>query len=516
MADDQMLKGQQEIDPAVSDTGFPVPVPQGDTTQLGSGISLPTEHLNRRSPEVFVRQFIDMRGLEVRFDGSLVVTGRPVIALTQSMVDEVLATDRLDASNLIDQMTIYAKTHGYLFKRGDLAAAMREVVRVDQKQRHNTVIRPLLVDYLTEDEECRAKQQWDEIGKLFEMEGSLAVAILQHFIWQILQKPLGRPVTHHLMPIVFSSVQGSGKTTFVKKFLGPLKELASDAALLSDFADRRSGDIYRYPAVLMDDLEKVPSSMVPILKSVLTAPRIRRRQLGSSFTTGIAQNTTLIGTANAPINQLIEDETGHRRFATLPFRNGQVTKGGEDDVWKIVESVDYDLLWRSVKAFQPSPIEAHLAALMQHQGVGQLESPLIRWLNNLNLQSEEVLRITTRHGIRAQGLHNLYVVKTDANISQPRFAEEMQRYLLRPDARFADKIKVESGILYRLRSTSGNPADPSSPSVTANSAASGSTGPADASGSTGPADASDPTGRALTSPPSQPNAAPITLVSPGL
>jgi hypothetical protein len=41
----------------------------------------------------------------------------------------------------------------------------------------------------------------------------LCIAIFQHFIWQVKQKVLGRAVVFHLMPIVMSSVQGSGNRT---------------------------------------------------------------------------------------------------------------------------------------------------------------------------------------------------------------------------------------------------------------------------------------------------------------
>lgn len=467
---------------AVDDAGVQMPQEQDRQPQNDLAVPAHEVQLDRRSSEAFVRQFLEMRDLEVRFDGTLVLQGKPVTALMASMVDEVLDLDRLDAANLADQMVLYAKYHGYPFKRGDIAAATREVIRAAQRERHKTVMRPFLVGSLAPAELNAAGHQWDQLGALFDMDPRLATAVLQHFIWQVLQKAVNRPVDHHLMPVIFSRIQGSGKTTFAKKFLSPLRDLASDAALLSDFADRRSADIYRFPAVLMDDLEKVPSSMVPILKSVLTAQRIRRRRLGSSFTAGITQSATLLGTANAPVSELIDDETGHRRFAMMPFRNGQVAKGGQEDVWKIVEAVDYDLLWRSVDAFQPSPIQPHLAALLLHQGAGQPESPLLRWLKTLDLQSEAVLRITTRYGVRAQGLHDLYVAQTNTSVSPKRFADEMQRYLLLPDGQFADKVRTESGVLYRPRpkaaAVSANPSDPS-PSGAGDSVAAGAAGPSD-------------------------------------
>ena len=73
-------------------------------------------------------------------------------------------------------------------------------------------------------ERARAEEEWHRLANsVFTTEAALAAAVLKHFIWQVKQKLLRRPVKHHLMPVVFSPEQGSGKTTFVQKFLGPLQ-----------------------------------------------------------------------------------------------------------------------------------------------------------------------------------------------------------------------------------------------------------------------------------------------------
>src|SRR5690349_21738563 len=60
-------------------------------------------------------------------------------------------------------------------------------------------------------------------------------------------------------------------------------------AVLSDFADKRSGDIYRFPVLFIDDMEKIDPRLVPVLKSLVTSERFRRRRLGSSVSTTIPQ-----------------------------------------------------------------------------------------------------------------------------------------------------------------------------------------------------------------------------------
>ncbi len=398
--------------------------------------------LSAIDPVAFVRAFMARQKVEVRFDGSLHMKGRPLRAESPEMVEEYLGIARIDPFSLTDLMLVYIKVHNYKFTKGDIDRALRIVTREHQQGRHQTVLRPLF-DPLTEQEQERAKLAWVRLGAtLFDMDDGLAVAIFQHFAWQVKQKTLDRPVLHHLMPIAFSAVQGSGKTTFANRWLSPLRELATSAALLSDFADPRSGDIYRYPVVFIDDVEKLDRATVPKLKGLLTAGGIRRRRLGTSTSVGFRQVATLFGTANSPIEELVTDATGHRRFAMLPFRNGQVAKGGDPEVWKVVSATDYVLLWRSVNAFKPSPIEPYLAELYRHQAVGQPKDVLLNWLRDLDLNSEEVSWITIRHGVRSQGLHDLYCAQTGVEISGPKFAAEMARHASDPTVPFGPKFKT--------------------------------------------------------------------------
>lgn len=364
-------------------------------------------------------------------------------------MNAVLAVEPLEICDLVDLMLIDCKREHYNFRKGDIDRATRQVIREESHQRRNTVIGPLLKG-LSEPDRVKAQEQWFRVGALFEIDQLLANAILRHFIWQVFQKVLGRPLVHHLMPVVIDPIQGSGKTTFVTKFLGPLRELATGPTLLSEIADRRSGDIFRYPVVNVDDVERLPPALVPVLKSLLTAEHVRRRRLGTSMSFGIRQKATPIGTANTSIQELIEDDTGHRRFAELPFRNGNAAKGGDPEIWQIVNSTNFDVLWRSVDAFAGSPILDHLNDLVRHQARLALKNPLVEWLQGLDLQSEALLRITRPPGVQAQGLHNLYLAQRGTDISPIRFAEAMRRCFLDPDVPFGGKLKTDAGTFYRF------------------------------------------------------------------
>ena len=120
-------------------------------------------------------------------------------------------------------------------------------------------------------------------------------------------------------------------------------------------------------------------------------------------------------------------------------------KGGDPEVWRIVSSSNFELVWRSVDAFGPSPILSHLEDLARHQGRWAPKDPLLQWLQGLDLKSEVMLRISNRHGVEAQALHNLYVAQTGANISPQRFAEAMQRLLHGPGGAIWRQKKARAG-----------------------------------------------------------------------
>jgi hypothetical protein len=399
----------------------------------------------------FVRNYINNQQIEVLFDGTLFLRGRPLQATTPDEVAAVLAVDAPSVPELLDELFFFAKNSGLRAKKAELSAALRQVLRAEKRRRYQAIMNPLITDDVAS--RAQAAEQWDRLGALFDMDRKLAVAVLQHFCWSVKQKQLSRPVVHHCMPIIFSPAQGTGKTVFLRRFVSPLRELAADSVLFSDLADRRSGDIFRFPVLLLDDMEQIPTSMVPVLKSVLTSDTLRRRRLGTSSSDGIRQCSLPIGTSNQTIHELVEDGTGHRRFVMMPFRNGVIAKGGDADVWEIVNSTDYNMLWRAVDAFAPSPLLPLLAELRAHQGVVSSKGGILEWVRGLDLESEPVRNLTTKRGLRAQGLHTLFMAQTGSDISPKRFSDEMNRCALRPDTPFGDKIKIETGWLYRLKAT---------------------------------------------------------------
>ncbi len=391
-----------------------------------------------------VAVFLEREGIEILFDGTLRSRTAPSAAHRAEEIAGFLAVEEIDGPWLIDELMTEVRANGLKMRKTDVERAVRRLTREAQKSRRQAIVEPLLMpDVRATDEAATA---WSLLAAtVFETDAALCVGCLQHFVWQVKRKLLGLPIRHHLMPVIWSPLQGGGKTTFVRKFLAPLRELATGPVLLSDFTDKRSGDIYRFPALFVDDMEQIEAKLIPVLKSLVTSEGLRRRKLGTSMSEGHRQRTTLIGTANSAIDALVADATGNRRFASLRFRNGKVETGGDAAVWPAIDTVDYGLLWRSVDVFGAAPIEAHLEALVALQEIGRAPDPVLVWLRTLDLGSARVTGITTRQGIKASDLHDLYCEQTNSTLTLTRFGECMRTHVLDPTVPFGPKVKKETG-----------------------------------------------------------------------
>lgn len=356
------------------------------------------------------------------------------------------------AERVLDAVMDEVRDKGLGIPTAVVQRAVRRVIREDRRARENTVMRPLLYDRVDPAERARAGAMWARLVEaIIDLDTAFGVAVLQHFIWQVKRKQLRLAVCHHLMPVIVSRVQGGGKTTFVIRFLGPLEELASATALLSDIADPRSGEILESPAVFIDDVERLTERQSPVLKSLMTTDAFSRRRLQTSKADNRRQCATLIGTANESVSRLIADPSGHRRFAELPFHNGAVAKGGNPEVWRAVDETDYGLLWRSVNGFGPSPILDHLPALAAAQAAAAPVDRLRECLVGLDLRSEQVQGISERDGVPAEKLRLLVCEKLFEEIKANAFSERMAVLVHDPAVPFKPKKRVAAGNVYPFK-----------------------------------------------------------------
>lgn len=270
--------------------------------------------------------------------------------------------------------------------------------------------------------------------------------MLKKFIYQVKRKSLGLNVERHLMPVIQNRVHGGGKTSLVNKLLEPIGELQSGPTLFDDYIDRRSGALYNYPVIFIDDIARVRPDEISTLNGVITGDAIQRRKLGTSQTVRIRQASTLIGTCNKELSELLPDETGNRRFAVLPFRNGAAEKGGDPEVWQIINSINFSLLWLSVDVFGDDPILPELESLERWQGYHRKRSTLENWLRDFDVNSPEALRIIDTRGVKVSDLFKLYQNQTGESTTLTKFGTELGRLVSSKVGPFLRKERLAGGV----------------------------------------------------------------------
>ena len=411
--------------------------------------------------EDFVEEYLGQHRIEIFFDDSVKYIGALEKAETPLDVKAYLLAEKLDLKILLDSMMLEQRARKLKLAKADV---QRALAHARDKRRQERVLRLFSSvggrnPYFSEFKQSQVDADWLRLAQaLFEPNAELVAACLKHFVWQVKRKILGRSVDRPLMPVIFSPEQGTGKTTFVRKFLSPLCELVALSSF-SQYADQRSLELYRFPVLFMDDADGGDKKQVPEVKSLMTADRVFRRVLGTSLTAATQQLSSLIGTTNYPIETVIADETGHRRFVSLRFRNGKVEAGGTAEVWQAVRDMDPVALWRSVNEFEDSPLAERLSELYAHQKQFGTPDVVLEWLLHLDMDSDDIRFMHGKHGVPAEQLWKLFCQQTGESLSNTAFASRMKQHVSNPATPFAEKIKAgaKRNTFYPVRSRNHGP-----------------------------------------------------------
>jgi hypothetical protein len=147
----------------------------------------------------------------------------------------------------------------------------------------------------------------------------------------------------------------------------------------------------------------------------------------------IRQNATFIGCSNKTLAQLIQDETGLRRFVELHFV--------EVD-WEVLDRIDPYLLWRSVDEAAEDPSLTIIDQIRDQQEENRKLSPVETWLKELaGMLVKEPTDFRTWADPDAEGF--VYAEKLWLHFKE--WAADLY-----PDHRLdADRFKAELGRLVR-------------------------------------------------------------------
>ena len=242
-------------------------------------LGTPAQGRKNKKPAVnvrsLVREYMLNHGLEVDFSGGIVASTALTMASKSDEIVAALSAEAWTQERLTDEVMELAEAEEIKgVSSSKVKRAIRRIVGKDKRRRFKTVMEPLFVP-LTPEEAEEADRQWKRFASTcFEMETDLAVSAMKHFIWQVLSKAVNRHryVQRHLA-LVLTDVQGGGKTECGLAFLRPLKELRTDPTLLADVVDRRSGALFDYSVVFLDDVDNIKLAQVPTLKAIVSRAR---------------------------------------------------------------------------------------------------------------------------------------------------------------------------------------------------------------------------------------------------
>lgn len=394
-----------------------------------------------------VRSRMEKSRIFVLADGTLENANHIKRPETPAQYHRYLQQSEVTVQSFVDEMSLEERVREAGHTRTQLSAAVRLIVSTDSKQRTRDIYAPLLVTLGQRGRDGMLADFSNLAAQMFKGPIELIVFGLLHLIWQVHRKMLGLEVSNHLIPVVWSTEQGTGKSTFVRRFCSPLQELFSPPVAMSDFLDTRFSSSLSYAVVFIDEIHLLTRVEVDALKLTASSEELLRRQLGTSKQQRIRQRSTAFGTANGPAERYLPDPSGHRRFLSIEMSDLRQSPA----VWDEINRFDYSRLWRMVNPADPSPIAPYLTELRAHQAANAPRSPLLAWLLDLDLDSDELAAITKYHGCAADPLRFQFNAALNLEWTREQFSREMETYFAHPLTPFRGKHKVKGNAYYQLK-----------------------------------------------------------------
>lgn len=169
-----------------------------------------------------------------------------------------------------------------------------------------------------------------------------------HWLWLVKRSLAGLSRAYDIMPIVFGTTQGSGKSTAVSRLISPLLEVSEpiNAEVLTD--NRRATELEKFAIGAWDEMEGAGKADIEALKNTITCETKTYRPMQTTDVALVSRMMCFIGTSNKPVEAMVRDTTGARRFFQIDAQ--PVIDHGA------INLIDYDALWTAISETDASPL----------------------------------------------------------------------------------------------------------------------------------------------------------------
>lgn len=343
----------------------------------------------------WVNQWLAFNQVSLKYNGTAFISG------TQT-----------HSGALVDQMYLDARDTHKKYSLQDLSIAFSKYEDTCKKE----IVRRYM-DAIQYNENTKGTEELKRFVRAVEgQENRLTEEVIRHFIWQVKRKMKGLRVEYETMPIFYGK-QGGGKTRAIRYLVSPIKEIILPDAKLSIVNDDREAFIFmKYFIVIFDEMARAKYADIECIKNIITSETISYRKLSTHLRPTGQNVSTFIGSTNKPVDELIQDSTGMRRFY-------QVNTQDKLD-WETINTIDYISIWQSINDDTSAPIVVVQEQLSTAQEEIRTRTSFEEWLEHKCIAGEGKAR-----------LHEAYKNYSDFMESQRRrgqlslnqFAKELKK-----------------------------------------------------------------------------------------
>ncbi len=179
------------------------------------------------------------------------------------------------------------------------------------------------------------------------------LVVMRHWIWSIKRLATGRRTEQDIMPILWGG-QGDGKSISTERLSGPWHELVTSITAENLTDERKLALLSTCVIGRWEEMQGASRADVAALKHTISHPTVDYRQLHTNLHERELRTCGFIGTSNDPVDQLIADHSGMRRFFQVD------TRPTDRD---LINRLDYGVLWQCVSESDPAPINEMLGEI---------------------------------------------------------------------------------------------------------------------------------------------------------